>query len=254
MRVLRCTLLRGGILQAVRVPTVAEERHRELVRTRDQLVRARRRADTQLRAKLLLHDIALPEELRKASWGDKLLCWFEHDASPGDAVGIALGALVRVARDLTHEIDALDVELERASKAHDQAEAYARLRAAPGVGALTAAMFISEIGDPNRFERAEQLSSWLGLTPSEYSSGDRQHRGRITRTGNKRLRSQLVEISWLARQGIPALDAVYERIKQRAGGKRAVVAVARRLATILWRMWRDGTEWDPSRLSVRQAS
>ncbi len=79
-------LLRAGLLKAVRIPTVEEERHRELARTRDQLVRARRRCYQQLRAKLLYHGIALPEDFGDHSWSEKVLVWLDRVRSlrPGD--------------------------------------------------------------------------------------------------------------------------------------------------------------------------
>ncbi len=95
-------LLRAGLLKAVRIPTVEEERHRELARTRDQLVRARRRCYQQLRAKLLYHGIALPEDFGDHSWSEKVLVWLEHEASPDDAVARRLAIILwRMWRDGT---------------------------------------------------------------------------------------------------------------------------------------------------------
>ena len=98
-----------------------------------------------------------------------------------------------------------------------------------------------------RFASAHQLEAYLGLTPREYSSGEHQHRGRISKTGNPRLRGLLVEAGWrLLRSNDTAaapLRAWAERIAARRGRSIAAVALARRLAGILFAMWRDGVDY-----------
>jgi len=91
------------------------------------------------------------------------------------------------------------------------------------------------------------VAAYLGLTPREYSSGERQHRGRISKTGNARLRSLLVEAAWRVLRtkdaGAAPLRAWAEQVAARRGTSRAAVALARRLAGILYAMWRDGREY-----------
>lgn len=98
-----------------------------------------------------------------------------------------------------------------------------------------------------RFGDAHQVGSYLGLVPSEFSSGERQHRGRITKRGNARVRSLLVEAGWRilrSRKSEGAhLKAWAMQIAARRGKRIAVVALARRLSGILYAMWRDGTEY-----------
>ena len=97
-----------------------------------------------------------------------------------------------------------------------------------------------------RFASAHQVEAYLGLTPREYSSGEQQRRGRISKTGNARMRYLLVEAAWrVLRTNAPAaapLRAWAEGIAQRRGRSIAAVALARRLAGILYAMWRDGKE------------
>ncbi len=81
-----------------------------------------------------------------------------------------------------------------------------------------------------------RLASYLGLTPSEYSSGQRVQRGRITRCGNKRVRSCLVESAWILIGKDPQIRQRYLRIKARRGAKRAIIAIARNLSGRIWRM------------------
>jgi transposase len=122
-----------------------------------------------------------------------------------------------------------------------------RLRTVPGVGPVTAVAFIAALDDITRFQNAHQVQAYLGLVPSEYSSGERQRRGRITKRGNSRVRWLLVEAGWrVLRSADPdaaPLRAWAERIALRRGQRIAVVALARRLAGILFAVWRDETTY-----------
>ena len=117
----------------------------------------------------------------------------------------------------------------------------------PGVGPITAVAFVAALDDVARFDNAHQVQAYLGLVPSEYSSGERQLRGRITKRGNSRVRWLLVEAGWRvlrsADPGAAALRAWGERIALRRGKRIAVVALARRLAGILYAVWRDDTTY-----------
>ncbi len=126
-----------------------------------------------------------------------------------------------------------------------------RLCTVPGVGPITATAFVATIDTIDRFAGAHQLESYLGLVPSERSSGEKQHKGRITKAGNTRLRYLLVEAGWSVllsrKESTEQLRAWAQRIAMRRGMKTAIVALARRLAGILYAMWRDGTTFEPRR-------
>ena len=119
----------------------------------------------------------------------------------------------------------------------------ARLRTVPGIGPVTAVAFVATLDVVTRFASAHHVAAYLGLTPREYSSGEQQHRGRISKTGSPRMRALLVEAAWrVLRSQDPAaapLRVWAERIAQRRGNSVAAVALARRLAGILYALWRD---------------
>jgi transposase len=127
-----------------------------------------------------------------------------------------------------------------------------RLATAPGVGPITAAAFVATVDDVSRFASAHQLEAYLGLVPGERSSGERQRRGRITKAGNARVRWLLVEAAWRVLRSRAAetepLRAWAQRVALRRGKRVAVVALARRLAGILYAMWRDAVPYDARRL------
>ena len=105
------------------------------------------------------------------------------------------------------------------------------LMSAPGIGILTAIRLALEWGDLSRFRRKEEFASFLGLIPSDHSSGDQQRRGHITRQGNQSVRGCLVESAWLAIKYDPVLLEKFRRVLSHSGSKKkAIVAVARKLA------------------------
>jgi transposase len=145
---------------------------------------------------------------------------------------------------LNEAIDAADARLA-AVVAGDPV--VTQLCTAPGIGPVTAVAFVATLDVVTRFSTAHQVEAYLGLTPREHSSGERQHRGRISKTGNSRMRYLLVAAAWrVLRSPDPAaapLRAWAEGIGQRRGRSIAAVALARRLAGILYAMWRDGTDY-----------
>jgi transposase len=126
-----------------------------------------------------------------------------------------------------------------------------RLRSVPGVGPVTAAAFLAAVDDAQRFHHAHQLEGYLGLVPREYSSGETQRRGPITKAGHSRVRWLLIQAARsILRCRPPAAEALWTwalRIAARRGKHVAVVALARRLAGILYALLRDGTVYAPRR-------
>ena len=122
-----------------------------------------------------------------------------------------------------------------------------RLTTVPGVGIIVAAAFVSVIDEAKRFRHAHQIGSYLGLVPAENTSGDHRRLGAITKKGNTYMRFLLVQAAWsLVRRRQP--DDPLRRwtlsLADRRGKRIAIVALARRLAGLLWAMWRDGTVYD----------
>jgi transposase len=128
-----------------------------------------------------------------------------------------------------------------------------RLMSVPGVGPITAVRFVAALDTIARFTSAAQVQSYLGLTPGENSSSNRQRRTGITKAGPAALRATLLQAAWSARRARgkhPMHDWVNE-VEKRRGKRVAVVALARKLAGILFALWRDGTFYDARSNRVR---
>jgi transposase len=126
-----------------------------------------------------------------------------------------------------------------------------RLMTAPGVGPLTASGFVAAVDDVTRFQRAAQVTNYLGLVPREYSSGERQHRGHVVRSAHPRLQAHLVQAAWSVwrsrRVDTADLRRWAQAIARRRGTNVAIIALARRLARILFAMWRDAADYRAGR-------
>ncbi len=151
---------------------------------------------------------------------------------------------------LNKEIEVQDRRVEEIAR---DDEVIRRLTTAPGVGPITATAYVATVDRVERFRGPHEVEGYLGLVPREWSSSEIQRQGHITKQGNGRMRWLLVEAAWciLRRKKKPetaTLRAWADRIAARRGSRIAAVALARRLAGILYAMWRDGTTYDPSKL------
>ena len=129
------------------------------------------------------------------------------------------------------------LQLRRLARSARYKENVELLMSAPGIGLLTAIRLTLEWGDLSRFTRKEDFASFLGLVPSDYSSGEQEHHGHITKQGNRGVRAWLVESAWVAIRYDPVLLDKYRRVLRNCGSKKkAIVAVARKLALRLRRI------------------
>jgi len=136
---------------------------------------------------------------------------------------------------------------ERLLRRRARADADARLlMTAPGVGAVVALAYATTVEDPRRFRRSSSVAAYIGLTPRRYQSGEMDRAGHISRCGDAMLRTYLYEAAnvLLRRSTRPSPLSVWGRaLAERIGGRKALVAVARKLAVVLYSMWRDRTEF-----------
>ena len=152
-------------------------------------------------------------------------------------VEVVIGSLLSTWRHLSMELKKLNREIERAARAHP---ACRRLMTVPGVGSLTSIAYATTVDEPSRFRRSKDLGPYLGLTPRKYQSGEVDRTGSISKCGDRMTRSLLFEAAsvLLFRNRQPsALKEWGLKLSRRAGSRKARVAVARKLAVLLHRLW-----------------
>jgi len=241
-----------GMLKAVTVPTEQEEQDRLVLRHRNALVDKLRRAKQQIKAEFLF--IGSGEV---ASWGKAEV---ERLAAMPCSEGqrFALDSLLREMALLEGEVKKTNTRIERIMKER-HAKAKTILESHPGVGPVTAATFALELFRPKRFRNGRAVARFLGLAPGKDQTGESDKPQPLLKTGQARLRSQLVEAAWRWIRVDPGARSVYGRIasKKKGNAKKAIAAMARRLAVRLWTMWTRGEMYNAekakSRLTQAQA-
>src|SRR5438093_5219069 len=174
-------LARSGDLTAVYVPDVADEAIRDLARAREDALHDLNAARFRLKALLLRNDIRY---VGRANWGADHVRWLARLVLPTPAQQIVFQEYVRTITERTELLQRLEAELLEQAKPWRLYPVVDALQALRGVQFTVAITTIAELGDLTRFDNPRQLMSYLGLTPSEYSSGDRRRLGGITKAGN----------------------------------------------------------------------
>lgn len=180
---------RVGDLAIVHVPTEEEESVRNLIRCRLSFKDLEKHTKNQINSLLHTQSIVWPDK----KWNVKHLSWLSNLQMPQKHLQTILDEQLGLLRYIQSRLDSLDNEIESIAKNDIYSPSVKKLRAFKGIGTLTAMILIAEITDFRRFPNARALMAFLGLIPSEESSGDKHRPGAITKTGNSRVRKHLVE-------------------------------------------------------------
>jgi transposase len=249
--------LRSGDLTEVHVPDEATEAMRDLERAREDAKRAELSARHQLGKFLLRHGRRSPV---KTAWSKKHLEWIRVQRFKHAAQQLVLDDYLKTVEDLRERVDRLTKSIVDLVEKWSRRPLVKALQALRGVNVISAVVLAAELGDVARFDTAPRLMGYLGLVPSEHSSGESRQQGRITRTGNGHARRILVEAAWAYRFRARRSDAMQARsrdvseevqriawraqvrlcsryAKLTARGKnknRTVIAIARELAGFIW--------------------
>lgn len=251
-------LYRAGALTAIHIPTEQEEAARDLLRCREDIRADLLRARHRLSKFLLRHGRRFTET--KRAWNLRHHTWLQAQSWPLPALAQTHRAYVRAIDDALARLQTVDADLRALLTLEPLRTRVQRLRCFRGIDDLTALTIAAELGDARRFPSAPRVMAFTGLVPSEHSSGTKQARGSITKTGNTHLRRVLVESAWHYRHhpfvgkalrqrqhGAPtdAIDRAwhaqqrlyrrYRRLAARGKPKQQIVtAIARELSGFLW--------------------
>lgn len=208
---------------------------RSLSQARQQVVKLARGQVSHIRGLLRAQGIRLGK-VSQGQFAQRVLALTQQEV-PG--LVSAMESLLRLWQGAVEEEKCLTREI----KARSQADAVTRrLQSVSGVGPMISVLYRATIDDPHRFRRAEEVADYLGLAPRIYQSGDCEYRGRITKEGDNALRWHLVEGAHVLLTN--GQDCALKRwglaLEKRKGSAKAKVAVARKLAILLWRLWKTG--------------
>ena len=224
-----------GRLKGVRIPTRAQHAHRQLSRTYAQALKDKQRAQARIRS--VMQEQGRIGPLPRAGWKAYLRWWKKQELA--GTVAQCIEELLHLHGAAVASIERLRAALRELSAQAEYAPVVRGLEAQAGVGTFTAIRLVLELGDIRRFPTAGSFPRYLGLTPSEHSTGENERRGHVMKCGPRFIRAWLIQCAWVSVQpGRDArLRAVFERLVTKVGKKRAIVAVARRLALRLRARW-----------------
>jgi transposase len=223
--------LRGGQLHSIHVPTRAYRDLRHLVQLRDTHVRQLSASKLRIKSLLLYEAIPFPDPQEK--WTARAMRELQ-----------TLPCSETVRFKLDDLLNTLHFHFQAAAAATKQIRRYCLhdaelqqsidlLLSLPGIGWIVGSHLVARLGDPQQIKNGKQIAGFLGIVSSEHSTGEKQNRGEITRTGDSRLRNKLIQSAWTAIKKDPELRAFYRRIYQRhpkkVAARKAIVAVARKL-------------------------
>jgi transposase len=227
-------LLAGGLLEAIHVPSPEQEAARDLVRAREDARLDRMRDRHRLSKFCLRHGRILPT----SSWTVVRRKWLGEQRFAFSAEQLTFDTYV-------HTLDLVDARIEQLERAIAEAaeqepwrQLVARLRCLRGIDTLTAFALVSEVGDFNRFHSAAEFMAFVGLVPSEHSSGEKRRQGSITKVGNSHVRRLLVESAWHARRP-PKVG--YDLARRQRGHDAAVIERSWRCQQRLYQRWQRMT-------------
>jgi len=218
-----------GMLKPIFVPDRQTESDRTLIRYRHRLHSDLVRSKTRIKSFLNHFGIKLLAEFENSKWTIALIKWLRNLELPHSSMCLTLGRMIDQVEHLQRQL----LELSRDIRAMIRSEHYYNnaklLMSVPGIGALTAISMLTEIGSIERFSSFYKFNSFIGLCPTEFSSGETERKGFITPRHHNQLRRLLVEMAWSAVRLDPAINLVYNEYKKRMTAKRAIIRIARKM-------------------------
>jgi transposase len=232
-RIMQC-----GWYKEVQVKSVACHEIRAVLNSRAQLVKITCDLENQIRGLLKNHGLVIGK-----AGGKVFRRRVEELLGAQGLLWEAVRPLLEIRESVRRESASLYRKLLALARNNDESR---RLMTVPGIGPINALAFCAAIDDPGRFRRSRSVGAYLGLTPRRHASGEVDWSGRISKCGDAMVRTYLFEAAGVLLTRVPQwckLKAWGHRLWKRIGFKKAKVAVARKLAVILHRMWRDGTDF-----------
>jgi len=217
--------LSKNLLTGIFIPSEELFDLRQILRTREKIVRSKRAIINRIKMLLHLHEV----KISSAGLTKSTIKIIQKLNLPSNVL-LSLNLYLEQFELLVSQANKLESRANKIAQESAYSNSYKILNTIPGVGTITASLLCFEIGDFSRFSSGKKLASYIGITPREFSSGEHVYKGRITGQGNSFLRSCLIEASWYLIGKDPAMKSFYNKIKSNSGsGKKAIVAVARKL-------------------------
>ena len=239
--------LRNGELIPLHIPSRQVQEDRSLIRMRIAMVSKQTRCKNQIKCLLDFYGIKTPQELSNTHWSNRFVSWLEslgHSfeyPSGKQTLGILLSEL----RYLRLTIAQLTKDIRHLSGQKPYSDSFGYIKSVPGIGTITAMVYLTELGDITRFRNLDHLCSYVGLIPGEDSSGEKEFHTGVSRRRNANLRYLLIESSWIAVRKDPALHLSFTELSKRMAKNQAIIRIARKLLSRIYYVLKNRCYYEP---------
>lgn len=221
--------LAAGLMRGVHVPTEKSQKQRSIVRFRKKLWGDLVRAKNRLKSELKFQGIEVPAKYDNPHWSHNFMEWIEQQGRNDEDLGDTILLMLEEVKALRVLLLKTERKLRELMWSKDYKEKSELLRTIPGVGPLTAMLFLLEVGDVTRFKSFDALNRFVGLCPDSKSSGENERHTGITKRRHKSLRSALVESAWMLIRKDAAMFDHYKELTKRMKGQKAIIRITRKL-------------------------
>jgi transposase len=221
--------LQAGVLRGIHIPDEQQEADRIFFRHRKRIWKDLTRCKNRIKGVLAFSGIDIPEQYDNASWSHNFINWLKAVDCKQTTRRTALDYMITQIEFLRRELLSISNAIRKMMREQRYKNNYYLLRTIPGIGPLTAASILVEIGDVHRFETFYHLNSFVGLLPMEHSSGENENKGILTVRKHRQLRSDLVESAWTAKRTDPAMALYFQEQVKRKDSKIVIIKIARKL-------------------------
>jgi transposase len=221
--------LQSGFLRGIHIPDEQQEADRVFFRHRKKILKDLNRCKNRIKGLLAFTGIDIAEPYDNANWSHNFINWLKALDCKQAPRRRALDYKIRQMEFLRRELLSISNDIRKMMREQRYKTNYYLLRTIPGIGPLTAASILVEIGDVKRFTTFCHLNSFIGLLPMEHSSGQSENKMSLTVRKHRQLRSDLVESAWTAKRTDPAMALYFDQQIKRKDSKVVIIKIARKL-------------------------
>jgi transposase len=236
--------LSGKNLSGIYIPSEAEEAERILSRLRIQLTKDQTRLKNRIKSLLNFLGVHIPENVELKHWSGGFISYLHKLEFKHEQVKQTFEQLLKQLSDLRNQLSEVLKLLRKSVKKNQRAQKIVtHLLTVPGVGFITAVTLYTEIMNISRFSRFDELSSYVGLAPSTYSSGEKERVLGLGQRQNTHLRNVLIESAWVAVRKDPAITMVFGQLTKRMKKQEAIIRIAKKLLSRIMHVWKQEEDY-----------
>lgn len=233
-------MLRKGELKQIYVPAKEQEQDRKLVRTLEATTKKTTRCKNQIKGVLSLFGLEIDEEKIKSHWSKAYINEIEEiSKNEENSLSVSLRCYLKELMNLREIKLEIAREIRKLSKTERYRENCNILITVPGISTISAMILLTELGNINRFKNLDHLCSYVGISPDEDSSGEKEHVLGITQRKNAHLRRIITESSWIAIRKDPGMLLSYKKYISRMQNNKAIIKISRKLLSKIMHMLRN---------------